>query len=193
MQTKITFRYCYFGYMGVYHESNVKNCFIWSIIFYHLKDFNIFVLKCSSLLVGLVPFTWLVEGDGMENDSVVLVVGIARVGMDAVDVVFVGDGDGVMSLIHTAPETKWYPVGQVPLDSGRTTIGILVVIVTLLPVPVLLVCFRNCDNGVGDGDAVDVDVDGEYDCCAYTWILLLKVAKTSILATAENIVKINRV
>ena len=179
--------------MGVYHGSNVKNCFIWSIIFYHLnwllKDFNIFVLKCSSLLVGLVPFTWLVEGDGMENDSVVLVVGIAGVGIDAVDVVFVGDG--VMSLIHTAPETKWYPVGQVPPGSGRTTVGILVVIVTLLPLQVLLVCFRNCDNGIGDVDAVDVD--GEYDCCAYTWILLLEVAKTSILATAENIVKINRV
>ena len=124
-----------------------------------MKDFNIFVLKFSSLLsllVGLVPFGWLVvEGGGIENDLVVLVV----VGIEVVGAVC-STADG-RSLIHTAPETKWYPDGQAPPGSGDSTIGTLVVVVMrlLLPLPVLLVCCGNCDNSA---------VDGEYDCCAYT-------------------------
>ena len=127
-------------YIGDYHFNS------------SLKDFNIFVLKFSSLLVGLVPFGWLGAGDGIENDLVALVVGIA-------DVVC-GAADCAISLIHTALETKWYPDGQVPPGSGRSTMGMLLLL--LLPLPVLLlVCCGNCDKGVGDAD-------GEYNCCAYT-------------------------
>jgi hypothetical protein len=125
-----------------------------------LKDFNILVLKfssllellllLSSLLVGLVPLGWIVvEGDGVGKDSVVLVV---AVGIVDVGVVFVSAADG-RSLIHTAPETKWYPVGHIPPGSGRSTIGILVVVVVVTPVilslPVLL---ANCANGAADGE-----------------------------------------
>jgi hypothetical protein len=73
-----------------------------------LKDFNIFVLKLSSLLesaeflsllAGIV-FGWLAGGNGIEKDLVGLVIGGVGGGGG---VVFVG---GVISLIHTAPETK---------------------------------------------------------------------------------------
>jgi hypothetical protein len=75
-------------YIGDYHFNS------------SLKDFNIFVLKFSSLLVGLVAFGRLGgAGDGIENDLVALVVvGIA-------DVVC-GATDCAISLIHTALETK---------------------------------------------------------------------------------------
>lgn len=66
-----------------------------------------------------------------------------------------------------------------------------VVAVTLLPLPVILLCFDDSDNRVCNGGAVDGD--GGYDCCAYTWILLIHIAKTSILAIAENIEKVNLV
>ena len=107
-----------------------------------------------SLLVAPVLFGWLSEGNGIEKDLVTLVVGIADV---------VCGTDCAISLIHTASETKWYPDGQVPPGSGRSTIGMLLL---LLPLPVLLVCCGNCDKGVGDAGAGDVD--GEYNCCAYT-------------------------
>lgn len=39
-----------------------------------------------------------------------------------------------------------------------------VVAVTLLTIPVLLLCFDNCDNDVCNAGAVNDDT--EYDCCA---------------------------
>ena len=74
-----------------------------------LKDFNIFVLKLSSLLESAeflsllagVVFGWLAGGNGIEKDLVRFVIGVVDGGGGGV--VFVG---GVISLIHTAPETK---------------------------------------------------------------------------------------
>jgi hypothetical protein len=73
-----------------------------------LKDFNIFVLKLSSLLESAeflsllagVVFGRLAEANGIEKDLVAFVIGVVDGGGG---VVFVG---GVISLIHTAPETK---------------------------------------------------------------------------------------
>jgi len=90
-----------------------------------------------SLLEELVPLGWLVVDDG---GIVAFVVAVAN---EAVGVVFVDTADG-RSLIHTASETKWYPVGQFPPGSGRSTIGTLVVALVLLPLPMLL---GNCVNG----------------------------------------------
>ena len=74
-----------------------------------LNDFKISDLKVSllslelvvsSLLVGLVPSGLLVvDGDGIENDLVALVVGFEVVGI----VCCAADG---RSLMHTVPETK---------------------------------------------------------------------------------------
>jgi hypothetical protein len=77
-----------------------------------LKDFNIFVLKFSSLLefaefLSLFPrlaFSWLADGNGSGEEFVALVLGVAGVGIEAVGVV--SDAGAVISLIHTAPETK---------------------------------------------------------------------------------------
>jgi len=75
-----------------------------------LKDFNIFVLKLSSLLesaeflsllAGIV-FGWLAGGNGIEKELVGFVIGGVDGGSGG-GVVFAG---GVISLIHTAPETK---------------------------------------------------------------------------------------
>jgi hypothetical protein len=75
-----------------------------------LKDFNIFVLKLSSLLESAeflsllagVVFGRLAEANGIEKDLVAFVIGVVDGGGGG-GVVFVG---GVISLIHTAPETK---------------------------------------------------------------------------------------
>jgi hypothetical protein len=124
-----------------------------------LKDFNIFVWKFSSLLefaalllsflVGLVWLGWLVAGDDEMGKGLVALVVV--VGIEAAGIVCCCAVDG-RSLIHTAPETKWYPCGHVPPGSDRSTIGTLVVVVAvtlllLLPLPVFL---DNCANGATD-------------------------------------------
>ena len=114
-----------------------------------LNDFKISDLKVSllslelvvsSLLVGLVPSGLLVvDGDGIENDLVALVVGFEVV----VIVCCAADG---RSLMHTVPETKWYPVGQVPPGSGLVTIGTLAVVMPVLLL-LIIVLLGNCANG----------------------------------------------
>lgn len=230
--------------------------FIFYYLISSLNDFNISDLKfsllslellLSSLLVGLVSLRLLVaDGGGIENDLVALVVVI---GFEVVGIVCRAvDG---RSLMHTVPETKWYPVGHVPPGSGLSTIGTLVVVVMPVLLLLLIVLLGNCANGAADGDEIvvwggvaaadnkggftvfaiphmpdsvvlttlrsgllgshifalisgdivvlgelaidggdDADNIGEDDCWAYTW-KLLQIAKISILATAENIVKSN--
>ena len=104
----------------------------------------------SSLLVWLVPSGLLViDGDGIENDLVALVVGFEVVGI----VCCAADG---RSLMHTVPETKWYPVGQVIPGSGLITIGTLAVVVMPILLLLLIVLLGNCANGGADGDEVVV-------------------------------------